>query len=408
MDTRVKNQIDHLFRHEYGKITAVLTSSFGTQHLESVEDAVQEALLKAMQAWAYGETPNDPSAWIYKVARHKLIDTLRKRQKLNYEGPSEQVDLPFDTLTPGEIEDEQLKMIFACCNPKLHERDRLLLSLKLIGGFSISEIARALLLQDEAAKKSVMRAKKRFRETVSKIEIPVGAALVQSLSSVVKVIYLIFNEGYKASDGDQLIKQDLCGEALRLAVLLSRHPNCVNSRVHALLSLMCFKAARFDARINEKGALVILEEQDRSTWNQEYVRWGFYHFNQAILFKENHPLLMEAGIEYQYHIARSFEDTDWASILELYDHLLAYRATPFLKLNRLVVYAKVNGLETALEKVKELEPDLQKHHLYYAVLADFNTKLGNKAQASVHYKKALDLAQNKIEKDFLKSKIAML
>lgn len=401
MDTQVKHQVDHLFRHEYGKITAILTSSFGTQHLETVEDAVQEALLKAMSTWPYKEIPNDPSAWIYRVARNKLVDELRKQQKLAYDGFIENSEKSLETLTIGEIEDEQLKMIFACCSPKLHERDRLLLSLKLIGGFSVSEIGRALMINHEAAKKSILRAKKRFRETVQKIHVPVGVALTQSLDSVVKVIYLMFNEGYKASDGDSLIKEDLCGEALRLALILSRHPNCVNSEVHGLISLICFKVSRFRSRINKEGKLVVLEDQDRRLWDQEYARWGFYHFNQAIRFKDTHQILMEAGIEYKYHIARSFEEIEWDKILELYGHLLSINDSPFVKLNRLIVYSKVHGMEETLIELKKLEDELKSHHLYYSVLADFNAKLGNKGNAQSYYEKALSLTSNKIEKEFL-------
>lgn len=408
MDTQVKKQVDHLFRHEYGKITAVLTASFGTQYLEAVEDAVQEALLKAMTAWAFKDIPNDPSAWIYRVARNKLVDELRKQQKLNFEGFTESSEKAFTTLTAGELEDEQIKMIFACCNPKLLERDRLLLSLKLIGGFSISEIGRALLLSNEAAKKSVIRAKKKFRETVKRIEVPVGNALSESISSVVKVIYLMFNEGYKASDGDKLMKEDLCGEALRLALILSRHPNCVNSKVHGLLSLMCFKASRFKSRIDMQGQLVTLKNQDRSLWNQEYIRWGFYHFNQAVRFKDNNQLLLEAGIEYQYHIAKSFDDTNWKNILELYDHLLELSSSPFLKLNQLIVHSKVYGEEEALKKLLELEPHLNEHHLYHSVVAEFNANLKNITQAEKHYTIAKGLASNNIEKDFLQLKLEEL
>lgn len=408
MEVQVKKQVDHLFRHEYGKITAVLTASFGSSYLDMVEDAVQEALLTAMRVWAFDKVPENPSAWVYRVARNKLLDELRKVSKLTDDSAFEQEAHAFEALSEGEIEDEQLKMIFACCHPKLTQREQLLLSLKLIGGFSVVEIARALLLKEEAAKKSVLRAKKRFREEVKQVEIPVGKGLEVSLSSVLTVIYLMFNEGYKTSEGETLIKEDLCGEALRLALTLSRHPNGKKSEVFALIALISFKIARFKTRTNQFGELILLEEQDRMLWNKEYIGWGFYYFNTAVSLGGQHIWLLEAGIEYQYHIAPGFAAIDWRRILLLYNKLLQFRNSALVRLNRLVVLAKVEGPEVALNELVALQGVLEKHHMYYAIAASFHEQMGDYSAAQAHWKQAAVLATNSLEKKFLEQRYQKL
>lgn len=408
METTVSQTIDHLFRHEYGRIVSGLTSKFGSEHIELVEDAVQESLLKAMKLWGFGSMPDNPTSWLYMVARNKMIDLLRrsnKSQSFTLE-LSETEDDPELSLE-SEIEDEQLKMIFACCNPAIQSRDSLLLSLKLIGGFSVAEIARALLLKEEAAKKSLQRAKAKFREEVKALYVPTGKELKLYNQRVLKVVYLIFNEGYKSSGGEELIKQDLCGEALRLALLLSRKENCKSSEVYSLISLMSFKIARFNARIVD-GELVTLKNQDRSKWIPEYIEWAYYYYHQATLQKQINSYYLEASIEFKFHIAKSYDEIDWLVILDIYKHLMLENSSPLIQLNRLVALSKVEGPKLALMELAELESRLSNHHLYFALKSDLEAELNFTGKAMTSLEKAITLCKNEVEKNYMLKKLKNL
>ncbi len=409
MFQNVHQAIDHLFRHQYGSIVAGLSARFGLQHLEFVEDAVQEALIRAMRLWGHKGIPSNPEGWLYRVAYRQLIDRLRRENKT--EAWVDREELSEESLlvrTGKEIEDEQLQMIFACCNPKLAERDSLLLALKLIGGFSVAEIARALWLKEETARKSVQRARQHFRDRIPGLYIPAGKDLDRYLERVLKVIYLIFNEGYKASSGDDLIREDLCGEALRLALRLANHSYCSKAPVFALVSLMSFKASRFEARTGQEGELVVLEQQDRRRWNNELIQWGFYYFNRSSAGEEVTPYHLEAAIEFQYHIAPSHAEIDWQAILNTYQLLLNFRNDAFTRLNYLVILAKAAGAEPALTELEKLAQDLDGHHLFHAVYASFAEELGQKEVARQHLQKAAGLTKNRVEQDYLQRRLAEL
>ncbi|KAB2839504.1 MAG: sigma-70 family RNA polymerase sigma factor, partial [Melioribacteraceae bacterium] len=281
---KIHNSIEHLFRHEYGKITAALTSKFSSYQIDLIEDSVQEALLKAMKLWSFQEMPENPSAWLYRVASNHLIDQLRRAKKsVEYDFPEnfliEEITHDDSSILSG-IKDEQLKMIFACCHPILNDTEQIILSLKLISGFGIKEISSALLKNEEAVKKAITRAKLKFKNEIGKIEVPNERELNQRLNSVLKVIYLIFNEGYKSTGGETLVKKDVCLEAIRLAEILTENKICDVPQLNALLSLMCFNAARFEARINENEELVTLENQNRNLWDKELINAGMYYLDK--------------------------------------------------------------------------------------------------------------------------------
>ncbi len=408
MKAPLHQTLDHLFRHEYGKIVAGLTARFGSGHIEQIEDAVQEALLKAMKVWAFNEIPQNPTAWLFRVAGNKMIDVLRRDNKLEAlpSGIEAYTNIK-EPVVEMEIEDEQLKMIFACCNPALNERESLLLSLKLIGGFSISEIGRALLIKEEAAKKSIQRAKSKFRMEVKGLYIPHGEEMKLYLSRVTTVVYLIFNEGYKSSVGEELIRKDFCGEALRLALILSRNKYASHPSVFSLISLISFKISRFNARLVD-GKLVTLENQNRSLWIKDYAQWAFYYYNQATKNRDTSVLYIEASIEFQYHIAKRFEETDWLKILELYDHLIRRKSSPILELNRLIVFARLNPPKTVLKALDVLKTDLEEHYLYYAFKAELFQKLNDPEASLKNFETALHLTQNRVEQVYLKERIKML
>ncbi len=406
----VQKKLDHLFRHEYGSIVSGLTIRFGSQHINLIEDSVQEALFKAMKLWSYdGGIPEKPGAWLYRVAYNKTIDQLRRESKSSaYDNLPEEINEREIMRTSREIEDEQLKMIFACCNPLIHERDSLLLSLKLIGGFSVSEIARSLLLSDEAAKKSIQRARQHFRDKVGHIHFPEGKQLQLYIDRVLKVIYLIFNEGYKASNGDALIKEDLCGEAIRLALVLSGHEFVNDSRIEALISLMSFKAARFKARLDDQNRLMTLENQDRKQWTINYIRWGFYYFGISTKNADISAYHLEAGIEYQYHIAEDYSKINWKEIQKLYRLLIEINPGAVVRLNYIVVLARAEGAERALSELEVLKEKLSHHYMFYAVKADLLARLNLPSLAITALEKAIRLTDNTIEKEYMSQKIELL
>ncbi len=408
--------VDHLFRTEYGKVTALLTYKFGTVRLEEIEDAVQEALIKAMQIWAYTAVPDNPTAWLLRVANNRMIDQLRRDKKLDFSDDlahffganGAEVD---EVQLDHSISDSQLKMIFACCHPSLSQEYQIILSLKLIGGFNNREIAEALLKKEETIAKSFTRAKKKLKEQISTLNIPVEIGLQSRLFVVIQVIYLLFSEGYAATSGSQIIKRDICYEAIRLAVLLSRNRYCEHPNLDALIALMCFHASRFEARLDEKLELVDLKHQDRSKYSQELVQIGARHLEQART-ADNQPSRyhLEAAVSYYHCIAPSFEDTDWKSILRLYDLQVRKQHSPIVQLNRLVPYYMVHGAEKALEELERLDAktDLSKSALYHAIRAELLSGSEDYDASKSALKTAIALTQNELEKRHLEKKLEWL
>ncbi len=406
--------IEHLFRHEYGKVVSTLTNKYSSGLIDLIEDSVQEALLKATQLWPYKSIPENPSGWLYRVANNYLIDQLRRNKKIvtieNYEKIIlDSVIIDDESLTSG-IEDELLKMIFACAHPKLSQTEQIMLCLKLICGFSLKEISNALLKKEETVKKAITRAKKKFKSEIGKPEVPVRAELRNRLGVVLKVIYLLFNEGYKATHGEHLIKQDICEEAIRLAKIINDHDNCKAPELSALLALMYFNSARFSARTNDKGDLITLEYQNRTLWDKGSIELGIKYLSDASYGVNLSQYHIEAGIASEYVTSLSYEEINWELILTLYDMLLRIDRNPFVGLNRIVVFEKVNGPEQAMTELKTIEniPELQKSHLYYSIKADLLAKLNDITRAKKLLEKARVLTTNITEKKFLENKINSL
>lgn len=411
MNPQLIAEFDHLFRHEYGKIVSVLIGKYSPRYIDQIEDAIQEALLKAMKVWGYRGKPTDTSAWLYRVANNHFIDQLRRQKKTSHLADSQTIGGIYelqDVVSKNSIQDDQLAMIFACCHPTLSKTEQILLSLKIIGGLNIKEIAQALLKKEEAVKKSITRAKQKFEKKIKKLELPAEPELPKRMETVLKVIYLMFNEGYKASSGENLIKKDICEEAIRLACLLKRHSHCDSPDLNSLLALMCFNAARFDARLTNSGELLILEFQDRSLWDKSYVQWGIQFLNEATTANSLSQYHLEAGIASYYVSARNYEETEWHSILNLYDLLVKMNPSPIVALNRIVVLAKVQGVEIALKEITKMETDdlLLNNHLFYSIKADFMLQIDNKTKAKQLLTQAIELTKNKIETAFLQKKLA--
>ncbi len=405
--------VDHLFRHEAGKMVSVLTRIFGLKHIEIAEDIVQDTFLKALDEWSFHKIPENPPAWLYRVAKNRTIDIIRHQkyvaeyeQELNLLLKSEWTlshslnNLFLDT----EIEDSQLRMIFTSCHPGLPKESQIALTLKTLCGFSVSEISRALLTTDANINKRLFRAKQKLRDENLKFEIPAGKRLDERLDSVYKVIYLLFNEGYKSSDSDTVIRKDLCAEAIRLCKLLAEHPAGNKPKTCALLALMCFHAARLDARLDDNGFIILLKEQDRTKWDTGLINKGYEYLNESSEGDELSEYHIEAAIAAIHASAASFDDTDWENALKLYDILVKINPSPISNLNRSIVIGQISGPQAAIEELKKIN-DLDEYYLYHTTLAEFYSQLGENAQALERLNTALKLTKSKAEKKLIKERI---
>ncbi|MGB3152300.1 MAG: sigma-70 family RNA polymerase sigma factor [Maribacter sp.] len=414
MSLRLPNKdVEHLFRNEYGKLVAILSHKYGVSFLELIEDVLQDTFLKAMKIWSFDEIPKNPTAWLYRVANNAMIDNLRRTQKVRYLNDTE-VQLRSQKLDEVELYldntvfDSQLRMIFACCHPSLSQEYQIILSLKLIGGFSNKEIASALLKKEETVAKSFTRAKRKFRAEVNPEISPVQMGLQTRLFVVLRVVYLLFSEGYSATSGANLIKRDFCYEALRLALLLKENKYCQHPNLEALIALMCFHASRFDARINELGELVDLEHQDRSKYNKELIQIGISHLeNSETLDHKPSNYHLEAVRSYYHCVAKTYGDTDWKSILNFYVIQLYRQSSPLIVLNSIVAYHKVYGAQKALGKLISFEndPDFTSIALYWAIKAELLDDLNNPKGAKETLEAAIRLSKNEMEKAFWLKKL---
>lgn len=402
--------VAHFFRHEYGRTVAYLTKVFGASQIERIEDAVQDTLLKATKLWPYQGIPNNPSAWITKVTRNKVIDLLRKDKRLPHatlEHLLPETEIMEEPRLSGEINDDLLRMIFACCDPVNSRESQIILTLKILCGFSKSEIANSLLKKEDAVAKAYTRAKQRLKSNTSAMEVPIGEALKARLGMVLKIIYLLFNEGYSASDGDLLIKRSLCEEAIRLNQIILDHKHCQDSRSYALMGLMYFHMARFDARSGEGGELLTLEKQDRDLWDQKLIHLGRKYFAVASRSGEGSEYLIQAGMAALHALAPSYDKTDWVELLKLYDLQLELQASPIVALNRVVVYNKVHGAKAALEVLAKIPVSgyLSNYNLYYAIKGELLAEAGDRVEAISHFKEALKYTRNGPQHQHITKKI---
>ncbi len=410
----VSQIVEHLFRQEAGRIISTLTGHFGLRHLELVEDAVQEALLKALRQWSYGHIPPNPAGWLMQVARNQALDVLRhdhrwreKEEQIALEQKEGDAPPPTPLFSVGEVQDDQLRMIFACCHPALARESQVALTLKLLCGFSVEEIARGFLVSAETMAKRLTRARQRLRKNAVPFAIPSGIELGQRLDSVFDVLYLLFNEGYNASHGADLIRCDLCAEAIRLTIFLQEQPVGDTPKTHALLALLLFQAARFSARIDTAGEILLLQDQDRAAWDHAMISRGMLQLERARAGKTASEFHLQAGIAACHCAAAGHEATDWPKILFLYDLLLAVNGSPVIALNRAVALAKVRGPEAGLSALKEIRARaaLKNYYLFYAILAEFQLSLNQAGEAGKNLRQALCLTSVPAEQNFLVRKL---
>jgi RNA polymerase sigma-70 factor (ECF subfamily) len=391
-------------------MVARLARILGPAHLDLAEESVQDALLRALKTWPYQGVPENPGGWLYRVAYNSAIDAVR-RAKLRGE-PRIVAELTRSAnASPSAWNeptgDDELRMIFLCCHPALARETSVALSLKTVSGLSVREIARAFLVDPEAITQRLVRAKRQIRDQGIRLDMPQGDELARRLDTVLDVIYFLFNEGYAAHEGDDLVRQDLCAEALRLGRLLAASPLAI-PKVHALVALMAFQAARLPARTDAAGDLVLLEAQDRRRWDQQLLALGFHHFDLSIRGQEVSAYHAQAAIAATHARALDPAATDWPLLLELYDQLLALSPSPVVALNRAVVLCKVKGPAAALRVVAALqqEPRLRGYYLLPAVRGQLLRELGRHAEAAACFQDALALPCSAPERRFLEQKLA--
>lgn len=414
-DASIPQVVDHLFRHQAGQVVSTLTRILGPEHLDLAEDVVQETLIKALKVWPYQGVPDNPAAWIMRVAKNAALDALRRERtmldkqeeiaRLSEYSPVQEDEIDLDG--DRALWDDQLGMMFMCCHPALSRPARVALTLKTLGGFGVPEIARAFLAEESTIAQRLVRAKRTLREMRIPFEVPDAEWLPARLDSVLEVLYLLFNEGYSAHSGAELVRQDLCAEAIRLTSLLVQHPAGDVPRVHALLALMTLQASRLPARTDDDGNILRLKEQDRLLWDRQLINIGLIELARSASGDTISEYHIQAGIASIHALAPTYEQTEWMAILKQYEMLMKVAPSPVVALNRSVALAMVDGPYAGLkdlERVRGMQ-GIEGYYLFYATLGEFRTQVGDKAGAIVAYRNALDLATNAPEQRFLQGKL---
>jgi RNA polymerase sigma factor (sigma-70 family) len=407
--------VEHVFRRESGRMVATLTRIFGVHNLQLAEDVVQDAFCRALEVWKFRGMPENPSAWLMATAKNRAVDMLRRERTARTFAPeldrflkSEWTLAPtvHEQFQPHAIKDDQLRMMFSCCHPRLSTEAQVTLILKTLCGFSVSEIAHALLTKEDAIEKRLGRTRKVLRESGTFTDLTMDSDIPKRLEAVDQAIYLLFNEGYHGSHSERTVREDLCSEAIRLALLLSKHPQGDKPKTHALIALLSFHAARLPGRLDDHGALLQLEMQDRANWDQDLVEKGFHHLDKSSTGTELSTYHLEAAIAALHCSAKSFEKTDWAEILKLYDSLYQLKPSPIVALNRAIAVGKAQGPEEGLLELSRIpySARLQDYPFYPAAQGEFHRLAGHKADAARHFAKALRLARNKAESSFFRAK----
>ena len=394
--------VEHFFRHETGRLHGALIRLLGVENFTLAEDVAQEALLRALHHWSMGGVPANPSAWITRVAMNLARDARRHQRMSTAKEPAVITHFELTAPTPAvaventrEIRDDALRLLFVCCHPSLTPDAQVVLALKVLCGFSTGEIAQAFLASEAAIEKQLTRTKQRLRDANIGFVIPEGPELSTRLDGVLAALYLLFNEGYKASAGDHLIREELCREAIRLTSLLIEHPDGRTPRSHALLALMFLSAARFPTRLDEHGALLRLDDQDRSQWDQTLIERGLMQLAAAAQGSELSEYHLQAGIAAIHCLAADYASTDWMRILRHYDELNRIKPSPVVALNRAVAVAQLHGPQVALATIATIpqRDRLESHYLFHAVVGELHWRLQDHPAAATSFRRALQLAQ---------------
>ncbi len=397
--------IPHLFKTEYGKLVAILTRTFGLDHIEVAEDIASETFVAALDHWPYHGMPPNPVAWIYTVAKNKMRNHFARDQRLKEITKGIPSFVTGDETRPDVSEhfiaDSQLQMLFAVCHPAIPAESQICLALRVLCGLGLDELATAFLTNKETIHKRLQRAKRKLRENRVKLVMPAPGQVQERLESVLQTIYLLFSEGYYSESNEGIIRPQLCVEALNLAYLLLGHASTNTHSSNALMALICFQSSRLEARAAGNGRVVLYGDQDRKLWDTALIEKGFHYLQIASGWPITSTYYMEASIAY-WHTLEDNNPDKWPAILRLYDSLLAIRYSPVVALNRLWAFSKVYGRSEGLEEAIELS--MEDNHFYHMLLAELHMPTSPAASLS-HFKKAYALCKTKTERLFIEQKI---
>lgn len=406
-----KELIPNLFRTEYQKIVSVLCSLFGIHHIEIAEDIVSDTFLTASETWAIKGIPENPTAWLYTVAKNKTKNHLKRNNvfetkivsEIKHNTPLNNPEIDID-LSDQNIADSQLAMIFTVCNPCNSEEAQIALALNLLCGFGINEISDAFLSNKEVIYKRINRAKEKLKEENIKIQNPSNSEIKDRIQTVLKTIYLLYSEGYYSISQNTTLRKDLCTEAMRLTYLLIQNKSTNLPQTNALMALMCFHSSRFDARTGLNGEIILYEDQDKSLWNKELIDKGTYFLSQSSTGNTLSKYHLEAGIAY-WHTIKTETIEKWENILELYNNLIILEYSPIVALNRTYALSKVKGREEAIHEAEKL--NLTDNHFYYSLLGNLYSGIDSK-KALQHFETAIGLAKTTADKNIISKNIEQL
>ena len=390
----VRHQLDVLVRREHGRLIAQLLAWMGGSNLQLAEDVAQEALLTAMSVWPYRGMPDNPRAWLARVARNRAIDRLRRehREVAFDEFPDQHQEGPQDQLFESRISDPELRLMLLCCHPVLTELERLALTLRIVSGFNACEIARAFLMSDSAMGQRLARAQRKLKEQGEAVNSePSVFEIRQRTDTLLKFVYLVFSLAYAPRTGDDLVRRDVALEALRLARELARHELTTSPPAHALTALLCFQASRLDSRQDEHGCPILLRDQDRSQWDHALIAEGFQYLVASKTDGELSNYHLEAGIASVHAASNSWEECDWKAIVRQYEILQKMTRSPVVAINAAVALAMAGEPGQALERLDQLKqvPLLQRYSPYFIARAEILKQLGRNEEASIQYELAI-------------------
>jgi RNA polymerase sigma factor (sigma-70 family) len=403
---------DHLFRREAGRMVSSLVRVLGVRHVPLVEDAVQDALVRALETWKFGRRPSSPAAWLMRAARNRAIDLLRHRAHVG-KGAEELARALESAAADDEphlehaISDDELRLMFSCCDPALSRPAQVAVILKYLSGFSVAEIAQAFLSTEAAVEKQLFRSRRMLCERKALFEVRDDAQVRARVAAVREAIYLLFSEGYHGAHPEHAVREDLCHEATRLALMLSRLPAAAGPETQALLALFCFLAARLPARVDDDGNLLLLAEQDRSRWDREAIQEGLRRLDLSAEGEAITAWHVEAAIAGRHAVAASFAETDWPAIRGLYDLLLRLRPTPVVALNRAIAVGMAEGPEAGLRALADIEDRerLRRYPFFPAAIAELELRAGRRERAAELLRSALRLVRNRAEEEVLERKL---
>jgi len=407
---------EHLFRHEAGRMVATLTRIFGVHNLSLAEDVVQEAFCRALEIWKFRGVPENPSAWLMTTAKNRALDVLRRERTARTFAPeltrqleSEWTLAPTveEEFGPAAVKDDELRMMFSCCSPRLSEEAQVAVILHILCGFSVDEIASAFVSRHPAIEKRITRSKKVLAGSKKLFDVSGVEDFARHLPAVQRALYLLFNEGYHGASPEKVVRVELCQEAMRLTSMLLKNPLGATPSTYALAALMCLNAARLPARLDPSGNLTALAGQDRSQFDQALAEEGLRLLECAATGPELTDYHVEAAIAWAHTSAQRTEDTDWATIISLYDKLMAIRPSPIVALNRAIAIAQREGPQRGLDEIRAIQDSerLASYPFYHAALGELEIGSGHPEDAREHFAVALKLARNPMERSFFEHRI---